>query len=179
MVKKYILEIFPIVFNQMCLSNLDAIRLSILVILLCRHRIKKWRLFVSGGLGYIYKGQLQRSGELITIFALRLDRKHGGGDVEFWTEISILSDLKHKNLVSIIGFCDERNEKIIVTTHAAKGSLKAHLKNPNLTWTQRLRICVGVARALSYLHYDERRGYSVMHLNINSSTILLDENWEA
>ncbi|KAF5784312.1 putative protein kinase RLK-Pelle-CrRLK1L-1 family [Helianthus annuus] len=132
-----------------------------------------------GGLGHVYKGQLQRSGELITISALRLDRKHGGGVVEFWTEVSMLSDLKHPNIVSIVGFCDEKHEKIIVTTYEAKnGSVKEHLSNPNLTWTQRLKICVGVARALSYLHYDQRRGYGVIHLNVNSSTILLDENWE-
>ncbi|KAJ0687567.1 putative protein kinase RLK-Pelle-CrRLK1L-1 family [Helianthus annuus] len=132
-----------------------------------------------GGLGRVYKGQLQRSGELIKISALRLDRKHGRGVVEFWTEVSMLSDLKHPNIVSIVGFCDEIHEKIIVTTYEAKnGSLKEHLNNPNLTWTQRLKICVGVARALSYLHYDQGRGYGVIHLNINSSTILLDENWE-
>ncbi|MFS7990627.1 putative protein kinase RLK-Pelle-CrRLK1L-1 family [Helianthus anomalus] len=132
-----------------------------------------------GGLGHVYKGQLQRSGELIKISALRLDRKHGGGVVEFWTEVSMLSDLKHPNIVSIVGFCDEQHEKIIVTTYEAKnGSLKEHLSNPNLTWTQRLKICVGVARALSYLHFDQRRGYGVIHLNVNSSTILLDENWE-
>ncbi|KAF5824280.1 putative protein kinase RLK-Pelle-CrRLK1L-1 family [Helianthus annuus] len=132
-----------------------------------------------GGLGHVYKGQLQRSGELIKISALRLDRKHGGGVVEFWTEVSMLSDLKHPNIVSIVGFCDDKHEKIIVTTYEAKnGSLKEHLSNPNLTWTQRLKICVGVARALSYLHCDEGRGYGVIHLNVNSSTILLDENWE-
>ncbi|KAJ0871994.1 putative protein kinase RLK-Pelle-CrRLK1L-1 family [Helianthus annuus] len=132
-----------------------------------------------GGLGHVYKGHLQRSRELIKISALRLDRKHGGGVVEFWTEVSMLSDLKHPNIVSMVGFCDEKDEKIIVTMYEAKnGSLKEHLNSPNLTWTQRLKICVGVARALSYLHFDQRRGYGVIHLNINSSTILLDENWE-
>ncbi|XP_076941251.1 uncharacterized protein LOC143610739 [Bidens hawaiensis] len=131
-----------------------------------------------GGFGQAYKGRLQRFGKLIDIVALRLDRKQGEGDVEFWTEVSVLSDLKHTNIVSIIGFCDEQNEKIIITTRAAKGSLKEHLNSQNLTWTQRLKICVGVARAMSYLHYDEERGYGVIHLNINSSTILLDENWE-
>ncbi|KAJ0881933.1 putative protein kinase RLK-Pelle-LRR-I-1 family [Helianthus annuus] len=132
-----------------------------------------------GGLGPAYKGQLRRAGKLVKISALRLDRKHGGRDVEFWTEISALSDLDHPNIVSIIGFCDEKNEKVIITSYAAKGSLKGHLDSPKLTWTQRLKICVGVARALSYLHYDERRGYGVIHLNVNSSTILLDENLEA
>ncbi|XP_035836130.1 receptor-like protein kinase FERONIA [Helianthus annuus] len=143
------------------------------------HNFANDNIIGRGGLGHVYKGQLQRSGELIKISALRLDRKHGGGVVEFWTEVSMLSDLKHPNIVSIVGFCDEQHEKIIVTTYEAKnGSLKEHLSNPNLTWTQRLKICVGVARALSYLHYDEGRDYGVIHLNINSSTILLDENWE-
>ncbi|KAM0024576.1 putative protein kinase RLK-Pelle-CrRLK1L-1 family [Helianthus debilis subsp. tardiflorus] len=132
-----------------------------------------------GGLGLAYKGQLQRSGNFIKISALRLDRKQGEGEVEFWTEISVLSDLNHTNLVSIIGFCDEKDEKVIVTTYAAKGSLKEHLRNPNLTWTQRLQICLGVARALSNLYYEDGRSYGVIHRNINSSTILLDENWEA
>ncbi|XP_035836282.1 uncharacterized protein LOC118484350 isoform X4 [Helianthus annuus] len=132
-----------------------------------------------GGFGPAYKGQLQRSGKLIKIAARRLDRTHGEGHVEFWTEISALSDLKHTNLVSIVGFCNEKDEKIIITTYAANGSLREHLNNPNLTWTQRLRISVGVARALSYLHYDEGRGYGFIHRNVNSSTILLDEKWEA
>ncbi|XP_076919313.1 putative receptor-like protein kinase At2g23200 [Bidens hawaiensis] len=71
------------------------------------------------------------------------------------------------------------HEKIIVTTYEAKGSLGQFLNNPNFTWTQRLRVCVGVARALSYLHSGKGRGCGVIHRLINSSTILLDENWEA
>ncbi|KAJ0605922.1 putative protein kinase RLK-Pelle-CrRLK1L-1 family [Helianthus annuus] len=57
--------------------------------------------------------------------------------------------------------------------------LKEYLNISNLTWTQRLRICLGVARALSYLHYDEVRDYTIIHGNVNSDAILLDENWEA
>ncbi|KAM0065341.1 putative protein kinase RLK-Pelle-CrRLK1L-1 family [Helianthus debilis subsp. tardiflorus] len=132
-----------------------------------------------GGFGLAYKGELKRSGNLIKIAALRLYRKKGEGDVEFWTQITMLSDLKHTNIVSIIGFCNEKDEKIIITTYAAKGSLKEHLNRPDLTWMQRLKICVGVARALSYLHYDVEHGYAIIHRNINSSTILLDENHEA
>ncbi|XP_035841348.1 uncharacterized protein LOC110927036 isoform X2 [Helianthus annuus] len=133
----------------------------------------------KGGFGAAYKGQLLRSGKSIKIAALRLDRKLGLGGLEFWNEISVLSDLKHTNLVSLIGFCDENREKIIVIKHEENGSLREHLNNPSLTLTQRLRISVGVARALSYLYHDEGRGYSVIHCNINTSTILLDHNWEA
>ncbi|KAJ0519586.1 putative protein kinase RLK-Pelle-CR4L family [Helianthus annuus] len=132
-----------------------------------------------GGVGIVYKGRLLWSGRLMEIAARRFDCKHGDGDLEFLAEISALSDLKHKNLVSIIGFCDAIDEKIIVTTYGANGSLGQYLNSLNLTWKQRLRICLGVARALSYLHYDKGRDYAILHCNINSNTILLDNNWEA
>ncbi|MFS7990707.1 putative protein kinase RLK-Pelle-LRR-I-1 family [Helianthus anomalus] len=131
-----------------------------------------------GGVGIAYKGRLLWSGRLMEIAARRFDCKHGDGDLEFLAEISALSDLKHKNLVSIIGFCDEIDEKIIVTTYEANGSLGQYLNSLNLTWKQRLRTCLGVARALSYLHYDKGRDYTILHCNINSNTILLDDNWE-
>ncbi|XP_071739512.1 uncharacterized protein [Rutidosis leptorrhynchoides] len=130
-----------------------------------------------GGLGKVYKGRILRSGKRVTIAARRLDSKHKHG-IEFLTEISVLSTLKHENIVSFIGFCDEKGEKVIVNKHEAKGSLVMHLSNPILTWVQRLRICVGVARALSYIHKGNTRGYSIIHRNINSSTILLDRNFE-
>ncbi|KAM0065801.1 putative protein kinase RLK-Pelle-LRR-I-1 family [Helianthus debilis subsp. tardiflorus] len=132
-----------------------------------------------GGVGIAYKGRLLWSGRLMEIAARRFDCKHGDGDLEFLAEISALSDLKHKNLVSIIGFCDEIDEKIIVTTYGANGSLGQYLNNLNLTWKQRLSICVDVAHALSYLHYDEGRDYAIIHRNITSDTILLDEKGEA
>ncbi|KAJ0736218.1 putative protein kinase RLK-Pelle-CrRLK1L-1 family [Helianthus annuus] len=132
-----------------------------------------------GGVGIVYKGRLLWSGRLMEIAARWFDCKHGDGDLEFLAEILALSDLKHKNLVSIIGFCDVIDEKIIVSTYGANGSLGQYLNSLNLTWKQRLRICLGVARALSYLHYDKGRDYAILHCNINSNTILLDDNWEA
>ncbi|KAJ0503577.1 putative protein kinase RLK-Pelle-LRR-I-1 family [Helianthus annuus] len=131
-----------------------------------------------GGVGIAYKGRLLWSGRLMEIIARRFDCKHVDGDLEFLAEISALSDLKHKNLVSVIGFCDEIDEKIIVTMYEANGSLGQYLNSLNLTWKQILRICLGVARALSYLHYDKGRDYAILHCNINSNTILLDGNWE-
>ncbi|KAK9068368.1 hypothetical protein SSX86_012481 [Deinandra increscens subsp. villosa] len=133
----------------------------------------------QGDFGRAYKGRLLRSGRLMNIAARRFDCKHGDGDLMFLREISVLSDLSHPNLLSIIGFCDEKDEKIVVTTYEATGSLGKYLNSPDLTWTQILRISVSVARALSYLHYDEGRDYAIIHCNINSDTILLDEkNWE-
>ncbi|XP_076924713.1 putative serine/threonine-protein kinase PBL28 [Bidens hawaiensis] len=126
-----------------------------------------------------YEGRLLQSGRLMKIVAQRFDCKHVEADLKFFREISVLYDLKHTNLVSFIGFCDEKDEKIIVTMYEANRGLGQHLNNPNLTWIQRLKISVGVARALSYLHSYEGRDYAIIHCNINSDTILLDKNWEA
>ncbi|XP_071719540.1 probable receptor-like protein kinase At2g39360 [Rutidosis leptorrhynchoides] len=130
-----------------------------------------------GGFGKIYKGKLFHHGEFIDIVARKLDGKYGMGSKEFWTEISMLSSLNHPNLVCFIGFCDENDIKIIVNKYEANGSLDRFL-SANLTWIQRLKICVGVARAPSYIHYDEARDFSVVHCNIKSSKILLDDNWQ-
>ncbi|XP_071717901.1 probable receptor-like protein kinase At5g59700 [Rutidosis leptorrhynchoides] len=130
-----------------------------------------------GGLGKVYKGRILRSGKWVKIAARRLDNKHKQG-IEFWTEISALHSLKHENIVSLIGFCDEKDEKVIINKHYTKGSLVMHLSNSNLTWIQRLRISVGVARALSYIHNEEGRNYCVIHRNISSSTILLDNKFQ-
>ncbi|MFS7990726.1 putative protein kinase RLK-Pelle-LRR-I-1 family [Helianthus anomalus] len=131
------------------------------------------------GISTTYKGRLLWSGKEMKIAAQRFDCRHVEGDLKFLNEISVLSDFKHTNLVSIIGFSDEKDEKIIITMYEATGSLRQYINSPNLTWKQRLRISVDLAHALSYLHYDEGCDYGVIHCNITSDTILLDENGEA
>nr|GEV55861.1 protein kinase-like domain, phloem protein 2-like protein [Tanacetum cinerariifolium] len=126
-----------------------------------------------------YKGQLLRSGELIHISARRLNIESNDREQLFWMEISMLSTLKHKNLVSLVGFCDENDEKIIIIRLQRRGSLSNYLSDPMLlTWMRRLEICVGLAHALSYIHYDEPRDFSVIHRCISSSTVVLNDDWE-
>ncbi|XP_071719440.1 receptor-like protein kinase HERK 1 [Rutidosis leptorrhynchoides] len=132
----------------------------------------------KGDFGNVYKGKLKNSsGESIKIAARRLDRRHGQGDVEFWIEVSMLCNLKHENITSMIGFCDENGEKIIIHHHYRKGSLNLHVSKTTLTGYQRIMIAKGIADALAYLHDIPGENYHVIHRNINSSTILLDENW--
>ncbi|XP_076957655.1 putative serine/threonine-protein kinase PBL28 [Bidens hawaiensis] len=132
----------------------------------------------EGGFGKVYIGNLSVSGEPTDIAARKLHYDYGQGDYEFWNEISMLATLKHNNLVSLIGFCDDKGQKIIVTKREVNKSLDQHLSDPTLTWTQRLRICVEVARALKYIHCDKTHDSSVIHRNIKSSKVLLDENWK-
>ncbi|PWA34556.1 protein kinase-like domain, Phloem protein 2-like protein [Artemisia annua] len=133
----------------------------------------------EGGFGRIYKGKLTRSGKTVDIVARKFFAKRWGGSKEFWMEILMLSSLKHKNLVSIVGFCDENDGMIIINNRMAMGSLDKYLSDPTFTWTQRLQVCLGVARGLSHIHYDKQRNSSVIHSNLKSSKILLDEKWEA
>ncbi|PWA72334.1 protein kinase-like domain, Concanavalin A-like lectin/glucanase domain protein [Artemisia annua] len=127
-----------------------------------------------------YIGLLSLSGKLITICARRFKKEHEDRDELFWTEVYMLSSLKHKNLVSIIGFCDEDDEKIIIYKDPSWGiSLSNYLSDPmRLTWVRRLEISVGLANVLSYIYYDEPRDFSVIHRNINCYTVLMNDDWE-
>ncbi|GJT85578.1 kinase-like domain, phloem protein 2-like protein [Tanacetum coccineum] len=76
-----------------------------------------------------YKGQLSWSGELISINARRINKEWKKGEHEFSMKISMLSSLKHKNLVFLVGFCDENDEKIIIIRHESRGSLKDYISD--------------------------------------------------
>ncbi|PWA66999.1 protein kinase-like domain, Phloem protein 2-like protein [Artemisia annua] len=137
-------------------------------------------LCIKSDFGKTYSGQLLRSGELIEIYARRFKKKRADEfEQHFWMEIFMLSTLEHKNLVSLVGFCYENDEKIIITRRETRGSLNSFLNDPvRLTWVQRLEISLGIAQALSYIHYDESRDFSVIHLDINNVSIQLNEDWE-
>lgn len=129
--------------------------------------------------GNIRKGRLLRSEQFIDIIVKWFYTEYAKDQSKrFWTEVSMLSSLKHKNLVSLIGFYEDVANKIIIYKKEANRSLKKCLSDQTLTWMQRLKICIGVAKALSYIHYDPGRDFSVIHCNVRSSNILLDDKWE-
>ncbi|GKC69139.1 kinase-like domain, phloem protein 2-like protein [Tanacetum coccineum] len=133
----------------------------------------------TSAFGKRYKGQLLWSGELIDITARRFNKERTDKEQLLWMDISMLSSLKHKNLVSLVGFCDENDEKIIINRRETRGMLLNYLSDPMLlTWVRRLEISVGLAHALSYIHYNEPRDFSVIHRNINSGSVVLNDGWE-
>nr|GEY68649.1 receptor-like protein kinase HERK 1 [Tanacetum cinerariifolium] len=91
----------------------------------------------------------------------------------------MLSRYKHENLVSLLGFCDECGENILVYEYLSNKSLDMYLSSKDLSWSQRLNICIGAARGLQYLHDPEGTQQRVLHRDIKSANILLDENWKA
>ncbi|KAL9999210.1 putative protein kinase RLK-Pelle-LRR-I-1 family [Helianthus debilis subsp. tardiflorus] len=131
-------------------------------------------LLTRGSSFHVYKGQLLlQQGDSINIVARKCPQW-----VIFGNEVAVLKDLKHENIVSIYKLAARDDEGIVINKYEANESLDKHLSSPTLTWMQRLLICVGVARALSYLHYNAFENHYVIHGNIKSSKILLDHNWE-
>ncbi|KAI9121130.1 hypothetical protein K1719_008163 [Acacia pycnantha] len=131
----------------------------------------------SGGYGKVYRAVLP-TGELVAIKRAAKESMQGSG--EFKTEIELLSRVHHKNLVSLAGFCFDKGEQMLVYEYIPNGTLMDSLSGKSeikMDWMRRLKVALGAARGLAYLH--ELADPPIIHRDIKSSNILLDERLNA
>ncbi|KAF2314001.1 hypothetical protein GH714_021416 [Hevea brasiliensis] len=124
----------------------------------------------QGGFGSVYKGMLPNGQE---IAVKRLSGYSAQGEEEFKNEILLVAKLQHRNLVSIIGFCSEGTERILVYEFVRNGSLIISYLGCPIKLGNAYKIINGIARGILYLHEDSR--LKVIHRDLKASNVLLDE----
>ncbi|EOA19365.1 hypothetical protein CARUB_v10000412mg [Capsella rubella] len=150
-----------------------VLRFNLGMILMATNDFSSENTLGQGGFGTVYKGTLLNGQE---IAVKRLTKGSGQGDMEFKNEVSLLTRLQHRNLVKLLGFCNEGDEEILVYEFVPNASLDHFIfdqeKRSLLTWEMRFRIIEGIARGLVYLHEDSQ--LKIIHRDLKLSNILLD-----
>ncbi|KAK9205597.1 hypothetical protein WN943_015865 [Citrus x changshan-huyou] len=136
----------------------------------------------NGGHGSVYRAELP-SGEVVAVkkFHSSLPCDQIADQKEFSTEVKALTEIRHRNIVKLYGFCSHARHSFLVYEFLERGSLAAILSNDaaaqELGWSQRMNVIKGVADALSYLHHDCFP--PIVHRDISSKNLLLDLEYEA
>ncbi|KAK1323520.1 Proline-rich receptor-like protein kinase PERK4 [Acorus calamus] len=131
----------------------------------------------QGGFGYVHKGVLPNGKE---IAVKQLKSGSGQGEREFQAEVDIISRVHHRHLVSLVGYCITGQKRVLVYEYVPNGTLEYHLHGkgrPTMDWPTRLKIALGSAKGLAYLHEDCHP--RIIHRDIKAANILLDYNFEA
>ncbi|CAI9263035.1 unnamed protein product [Lactuca saligna] len=164
-------------------QNLENFLIPLKEIILVTENFSPQKCIGESGFTRVYKVQLSECWQNQTAAIKRFAQDNRQAEHEFHNELQMISSFHHQNIISFIGYCDESNEMVIVYEYATNGSLDNHLEDPQrsccITWAHRLKICIGVARGLEYLHSGLGEDHIVIHRDIKSGNILLDDNMEA
>ncbi|KAJ8640228.1 hypothetical protein MRB53_016922 [Persea americana] len=135
--------------EEVCLGNLRRFHFRELQI--ATENFSSKNLLGKGGFGNVYKGHLQ-DGNVVAVKRLK-DGNAAGGDIQFQTEVEMISLAVHRNLLKLCGFCMTATERLLVYPYMSNGSVASRLKGkPTLDWATRKRIALGAGRGLLYLH---------------------------
>ncbi|RWW03446.1 hypothetical protein GW17_00033397 [Ensete ventricosum] len=137
----------------------------------------------KGGFGTVYRGSLKDFDMEVAV--KRVSRNGHRGEREFIAEVTTISQLSHRNLVKLIGWCNEEEELLLVYEFLHRGSLERYIfgkkgtaaELPVLDWATRYKIISGVASALDYLHHGSIR--RVLHRDVKASNVMLDDEYNA
>ncbi|XP_052179350.1 G-type lectin S-receptor-like serine/threonine-protein kinase RLK1 [Diospyros lotus] len=131
-----------------------------------------------GAFGIVYKGVVQMGGSRQVVAVKKLDRVAQQKEKEFKTEVNVIGRTHHKNLVQLLGFCEEGQHRMLVYEFLSNGTLSSLLfGDPKPSWNLRTEIALGIARGLVYLH--EECTTQIIHCDIKPQNILLDEYYNA
>ena len=131
-----------------------------------------------GAFGTVYKGVLSSSSSGTQVAVKKLDKLVQEGEREFKTEVRTIAMTHHKNLVRLIGFCDEGPHKLLVYEFMCNGTLASFLFGSSAPdWKIRTQMAFGVARGLMYLH--EECSTQIIHCDIKPQNVLLDDSFTA
>ncbi|KAJ6684492.1 PROLINE-RICH RECEPTOR-LIKE PROTEIN KINASE PERK8 [Salix viminalis] len=131
----------------------------------------------EGGFGCVYKGALD-DGREVAVKQLKIGGSQG--EREFRAEVEIIGRVHHRHLVSLVGYCISEHQRLLVYDYLPNDTLYYHLHGegrPLMDWATRVKVAAGAARGIAYLHEDCHP--RIIHRDIKSSNILLDENFEA
>ncbi|XP_038718859.1 probable receptor-like protein kinase At5g18500 [Tripterygium wilfordii] len=143
------------------------------------NRFSKDNVIGDGGYGVVYRGQLING---TPVAVKKLLNNPGQADKDFRVEVEAIGHVRHKNLVRLLGYCMEGTQRMLVYEYVNNGNLEQWLhgnmrQSGHLTWEARMKIVLGTAKALAYLH--EAIEPKVVHRDIKSSNILIDDNFDA
>ncbi|VVA40119.1 PREDICTED: G-type lectin S-receptor [Prunus dulcis] len=130
-----------------------------------------------GTFGVVYKGIIQ-NGSQVQVAVKKLRCVKQDGDEEFKAEVNVIGKTHHKNLVRLLGYCDEGQQRLLVYELLSNGTLASFLfADVKPSWGQRIKIAFGIAKGLEYLHEECRT--PIIHCDIKPQNILLDDNCTA
>ncbi|KAL2482652.1 Calmodulin-binding receptor-like cytoplasmic kinase 3 [Forsythia ovata] len=160
------------------LNRVGSVHLSMNQVARATHNFSRSQIIGEGGFGAVYRAKLP-DGQVVAI--KRAKKEHSEAlRTELMSEVELLAKIDHRNLVKLLGYVDNGDERLIITEHVPNGTLREHLDGRNgkiLDFYQRLEISIDVAHGLTYLHlYAEKQ---IIHRDVKSSNVLLTESMRA